>query len=118
MGKITLHVLDTTNGCPASGVKLDLYSVGDAGRLVLISNHITNKEGRLDEPLFKTLEPHPSKFRIVFHAADYFRQKGFKLPSPPFFEDIPIDFGIAEPDQHYHIPLLVSPYGYSTYRGS
>ena len=117
MGKLTTHVLDTASGRPASGVAIDLYRVEDERR-DLIKSVATNSDGRVDSPLLDGDAFTAGCYELVFRAGAYFRDGGVELPKPPFFENITIAFGIAEPGQHYHVPLLLSPYGYSTYRGS
>lgn len=116
-GKLTTHVLDTASGHPAAGVRIDLFRLGDDGREHLISVE-TNADGRCDGPLLEGGAFITGSYELVFRVADYFRALGVALPTPAFLDELPIRFGIAEPGQHYHVPLLVSPYGYSTYRGS
>ena len=116
MGCLTTHVLDTANGSPAANIKVELYSLDD-GRS-LIKESITNADGRLDQPLLENETFQNGRYELVFYAGDYFSALGLQLPEPPFLEDIVIRFGIADSDQHYHVPLLVSPWSYSTYRGS
>jgi len=112
MTGLTTHVLDTTHGRPAAGVPIRLFRAG-----ALIFSGITNADGRcpglLDEAALQR-----GGYRLEFSVADYFRKAGMVLPDPPFLDVIHIDFAIAELDRHYHVPLLVSPFGYSTYRGS
>lgn len=110
MSSLSTHVLDTMHGCPAAAV---LIRLGNGQGEVLFMGE-TNKDGRC--PDLPPLEP--GRYDIRFAIADYFRAKGVDLPEPPFLDVVIIDFGIADPDGHYHVPLLVSPYGYSTYRGS
>ncbi|MBO9669797.1 MAG: hydroxyisourate hydrolase [Sphingobium sp.] len=111
MSTLTTHVLDTMNGCPAAA--LALVVTGPHG---LIAQGVTNEDGRCPELVTGNLAA--GRYRIVFQVAAYFRAKGVALPDPPFLDEVAIDFGIAENGGHYHVPLLVSPYGYSTYRGS
>ena len=109
MNSLSTHVLDTTHGCPAAGIALRLW----AGSTLLYSG-ATNEDGRCpDLP-----EIRPGRYRIEFEVAAYFRGQGLDLPEPPFLDVVAIDFGVAQDGGHYHVPLLVSPYGYSTYRGS
>ena len=109
MSSLSTHVLDTAHGRPAEGVVLRLMS--DAG---LLFSGRTDADGRL-----RDLPPlAPGRYRLEFAVADYFRGMGVVLADPPFLDLITIDFGVGEADAHYHVPLLVSPYGYSTYRGS
>lgn len=117
MGRLSTHVLDTMNGRPAAAVAVELYALnGDSRRLV--KTVTTNVDGRTDAPLLAGDEFKPGQYELVFHAGDYFRKSGAKLPQPPFLDIVPIRFGLAEADGHYHVPLLVSPWSFSTYRGS
>jgi len=115
-GRLTTHVLDTASGKPAAGLSISLYRLqGDARtHLKTVS---TNDDGRCDAPLLQGTEFATGEYELVFAAGDYLRRQGTKLPQPAFLDTVPIRFGMAEAT-HYHVPLLVSPYGYSTYRGS
>lgn len=121
-GKLTTHVLDTAGGRPAAGVRFDLFRISDNRRDHLPRDHLlaaeTNADGRCDGPLLEGAAFAAGVYELVFHVAEYFRRRGVDLPAEPFLDVVPIRFGIAEPGQHYHVPLLISPYGYSTYRGS
>ena len=117
MGRLTTHVLDTAAGCPAAGLRIDLYGCDDAARR-LITSVTTNDDGRVDGPLLEGAAFGGGRYQLVFHAGAYLRAFGADLPETPFLDEIVIAFGIDRPDQHYHVPLLLSPYGYSTYRGS
>ena len=114
-GRLTTHVLDTAAGCPAAGVRVVLMRLGAATEK--ITEGATNADGRMERPLLEGADFAFGIYQLEFHVGDYFRAHGVKLADPPFLDVIPIRFGIAE-DTHYHVPLLVSPYGYSTYRGS
>jgi 5-hydroxyisourate hydrolase len=115
MGRLTTHVLDTASGRPASGLAIDLYRLGQGEeRLASVA---TNADGRVDRPLLEGSDFRAGTYELRFHAGDYLRSN-FKLLTPSFLDVIPIRFGIASPEEHYHVPLLLSPYGYSTYRGS
>ena len=116
MGKLTTHVLDTAHGCPGKGIALRLYRCGKKDALVLKAK--TNADGRCDVPLLMGKDFKAGKYRLEFDVAAYFKGKGAKLAKMPFLDTIVIHFGIADAGAHYHVPLLVSPYGYSTYRGS
>ena len=116
-GKLTTHVLDTANGCPAAGIKIE-FAVLENGDWVDLKVLYTNADGRTDKPLLAAAEMRSGEFRLVFHVADYFRARGVPLPDPPFLDSVPLRFGIADPLAHYHVPLLCSPWSYSTYRGS
>jgi 5-hydroxyisourate hydrolase len=115
MGRITTHVLDTAAGRPAAGLKI-IFSRLDGGPKV-IAETVTNADGRCDKPLLEESAFANGHYEIVFHVGEYFRRTGTRLPEPPFLDVIPIRFAVSE-DAHYHVPLLVSPYAYSTYRGS
>jgi len=115
-GRLTTHVLDTASGRPAAGMTIALYRVsGDAHSK--IKEVVTNADGRCDAPLLEGSEFESGQYELVFFAGDYLRASGAGLPDPLFLDQIPIRFGMAE-QAHYHVPLLVSPFGYSTYRGS
>ena len=117
MGQLTTHVLDTAHGTPGAGISLTLYRrAGD--RFEALRSAITNAEGRLDVPLLEGDAMSPGLYRLVFAAGAYFRRLGVALPDPPFVDQVVVDFGVADAAAHYHVPLLVSPYGYTTYRGS
>ena len=115
-GRLTTHVLDTASGRPAAGLKIALYRIKDDAREKLVEV-ATNEDGRCDAPLLEGKEFRAGQYELVFFAGDYLRQSGVSLPDPLFLDQIPIRFGMAE-DAHYHVPLLLSPFGYSTYRGS
>jgi 5-hydroxyisourate hydrolase len=115
-GRLTTHVLDTATGKPAAGLSIALYHLDGPARTHL-KTVITNADGRCDAPLLAGAEFRTGEYELVFAAGDYLRGQGTKLPEPAFLDSVPIRFGMAEP-VHYHVPLLVSPYGYSTYRGS
>lgn len=115
MGRITTHVLDTAAGRPAAGLKVILTRLG--GTPLLMTEAVTNADGRVDKPLLEGVAFSVGHYEIMFHVGDYFRRTGIALPDPPFLDLVPIRFGVAE-DAHYHVPLLVSPFAYSTYRGS
>jgi 5-hydroxyisourate hydrolase len=110
-------VLDIAQGKPGAGMALTLYRrVGD--RFEQIGSAVTNAEGRCDAPLLEGEALKKGRYRLVFSAAAYFRACGLKLPEPPFVDDIVLDFGVSDAAAHFHVPLLVSPWSYSTYRGS
>ncbi len=117
MGRLTTHVLDTAAGMPAAGLSIDLYRCDQRERHLLLSV-ITNGDGRCDAPLLEGTNFAGGRYQLVFHAAAYLRAAGISLPEMPFLDEIVIAFGIDNADRHYHVPLLFSPYGYSTYRGS
>jgi 5-hydroxyisourate hydrolase len=113
--RLTTHVLDTTHGKPAAGMRFDLLMVhGDHTHHIM--SGFTNADGRADQPLLEGDRFHKGQFELIFHVGQYFERVGVELTSP-FLDTVPIRFIMSE-DAHYHVPLLVSPYGYSTYRGS
>ena len=116
MGRLTTHVLDTASGSPAAGMALRLFRA-DASREELVATE-TNHDGRCDAPLLDGAAMLPGTYELEFEAGAYFEACGVDLPDPPFLDRVVIRFGIAEPDSHYHVPLLVSPWSYATYRGS
>ncbi|MDN5924115.1 MAG: hydroxyisourate hydrolase [Xanthomonadales bacterium] len=117
MGELTTHILDTANGCPAAGVRITVNRL-EAGTAKPVVQVETNADGRCDGPLVSGAAFAAGQYEIVFAMGAYFAQKGLRDAAPAFLDDIVIRFGVAHADQHYHVPLLVSPYGYSTYRGS
>ena len=117
MGKLTTHVLDTAQGKPGAGIAIELFKIDPSGRRCLKSV-LTNRDGRTDVPLLQDQELQAGQYELVFAAGDYFAAAGVALPEPRFLDRITIAFGIAHADQNYHVPLIVSPWSYSTYRGS
>ena len=116
-GYLTTHVLDTARGCPAKGVKITLYRVsGNSHRK--IAETVTNDDGRTDAPILPAEAFETGSYELVFHAGDYLRETGQASGDPLFLDQIPIRFGMADAAAHYHVPLLLSAFGYSTYRGS
>jgi 5-hydroxyisourate hydrolase len=118
MGRLSTHVLDTVNGRPAGGVAIELQRSSGADVWTLVKRVTTNADGRTDEPLLIGDAFQTGHYRLRFHVGAYFTSANTKAASPPFLDVVPIEFTIAEPDGHYHVPLLVSPWSYSTYRGS
>lgn len=116
MGRLTTHVLDTANGRPGAGISVIVYRLDGERREV--TRTVTNHDGRCDKPLLEGAALEIGKYEIVFAAGDYFRALGQSLPEPLFVDEVALRFGVADPEQHYHVPLLVSPWSYSTYRGS
>jgi len=115
---LSTHVLDTMHGTPAAGMAVELYEVA-GGQSRLLRSLVLNADGRNpDGPLLRDGELQRGTYLLVFAVADYFRARGVALPEPPFLDRVSLDFGIARPQEHYHVPLLVSPWSYSTYRGS
>ncbi|MBL6602931.1 MAG: hydroxyisourate hydrolase [Proteobacteria bacterium] len=115
-GFLTTHVLDTAKGCPAKGLTIRLYGIMGSERK-MIRTMITNADGRTDTPILPQGQCEPGTYELVFAAGDYLRAQGF-AEDILFLDEVPVRFGLADPEQHYHVPLLLSPYGYSTYRGS
>jgi 5-hydroxyisourate hydrolase len=116
MGRLTTHVLDLATGRPAQGLEIELYRL-DGGE-ALIGTAKTNADGRLDQPLLSGEAMAKGAYELRFHAGAYLAAAGHALSDPPFLDVVPLRFGLANPDAHYHVPLLLSPFGYSTYRGS
>ena len=112
MGRLTTHVLDTATGKPAGGMKIEVWGE------VLLKTITTNADGRADAPLLEGGALTVGRYELRFFAGDYLRGLGLDIKEPLFLDIIPIRFGIADASQHYHVPLLLSPFGYSTYRGS
>ncbi len=117
MGRLSTHVLDTHSGRPAPGVAIELVVLDPAGERIL-KRVVTNADGRTDAPLLAGEDFAPGIYELRFHAGDYFRARNVEMSDPPFLDVVPIRFGLSEPDGHYHVPLLVSPWSFSTYRGS
>ena len=117
MATLSTHVLDTMNGCPAAGMAVALYRVDGDGAALL--HHTTlNADGRSPDLAQAASALAVGRYRLVFQVAAYFRARGVVLPEPPFLDEVPVDFGIAEAGSHHHVPLLATPWAYSTYRGS
>lgn len=116
MGRLTTHVLDTARGQPAAGMTIELFSLHD-GRTRL-KQVTTNKDGRCDAPLLEGPALTSGRYELVFAVGEYFRVARVATSDPPFLDYVPIQFQVADPAAHYHVPLLVSPFGYTTYRGS
>jgi 5-hydroxyisourate hydrolase len=115
LGRLTTHVLNTAHGVPAAGMAVRLL---DAATREVILDIETNADGRCSSPLLEGPAFKPGKYIIAFSVADYFREHDAELSEPPFLDVVEIAFGLADPNAHYHVPLLVSPWAYSTYRGS
>ena len=113
---LTTHVLDTAHGVPAAGMGIELFSI-EGNQRTRVKSVVSNRDGRCDGPLLAGEECRTGVWELVFHVAEYFRAQGLELPHPPFLDRVSLRFGIAAAE-HYHVPLLVSPWSYSTYRGS
>ena len=118
MAGLTTHVLDTSIGRPASGVEVELHAVAADGARALLKRAKTNVDGRTDAPLLTAAEARVGNYELSFHVGAYFHARGAVTAEPPFLDIIPIRFAIADPSAHYHVPLAVTPWSYSTYRGS
>ena len=116
MGKLSTHILDTVHGGAAPNVLIELYSMDPVPKLLAAAR--TNADGRTDAPLLKDAEVKRGRYRLIFHVGEHFKNMGMTLPDPPFVDVVPIDFGIADEGGNYHVPLVCSPWTYSTYRGS
>ena len=117
MGRLTTHVLDTTLGSPGAGMEMALFRLNGGGRALMRATH-TNADGRCDKPLLEGADFLAGEYELVFQAGEYFKTGSIALPEPPFLDEVVLRFGIADPDQNYHVPLLISPWSYTTYRGS
>jgi 5-hydroxyisourate hydrolase len=118
MAGLSTHVLDTVRGGPAEGVEVELFAVGRDGSRLALLRTLTNADGRTDAPLISASAARVGTFELVFHIGAYFRRSGAHSADPPFLDVVPIRFSVADPKAHYHVPLLASPWSYSTYRGS
>ncbi|MCC6007457.1 MAG: hydroxyisourate hydrolase [Rhodobacteraceae bacterium] len=116
-GFLTTHVLDTARGCPAAGLRITLHRIDPAGPVAL-ADVVTNGDGRTDAPILPPGALEAGTYELRFAVGDYLRATGMAGGEPLFLDEVPIRFGIADAGQHYHVPLLLSPFGYSTYRGS
>lgn len=117
MGKLSTHVLDTLHGTPAGNVTIELYALDGPSRQRILQTR-SNADGRCDHPLLQGEQLKKGRYELVFHVGDYFAAKGVALPEPSFLNQVSINFGVADPAQNYHVPLVVTPWSYSTYRGS
>ncbi|MBB6252800.1 hydroxyisourate hydrolase [Nitrospirillum iridis] len=117
-GRLTTHVLDTMAGRPGAGITVVLDRLGDDGGRTRVAEARTNADGRCDAPLLAGNDLVAGRYELTFAVGAYFQAGGAALADPPFLDEVPIRFAIADAGQHYHVPLLISPYAYSTYRGS
>ena len=118
MGRLSTHVLDTVNGCPAAGMSIEFLEAKPDGGWMHLKTVITNSDGRTDAPLLAGADFRTGRFQLRFHVAAYFKARGAKFAEPAFLDIVPIHFVIGDSEGHYHVPLLCSPWAYSTYRGS
>lgn len=116
MGRLTTHVLDTAHGRPAAGMRIELWKASASSEL--LNTFSTNDDGRVDGPLLSGDDLTAGAYELRFFVGDYFKAQNLALPEPFFLDIVPVRFGITDSREHYHVPLLVSPFGYSTYRGS
>ena len=116
MGQLTTHVLDTSAGLPAAGLRIELHALEPAAP-GLLASAVTGRDGRLPAPLLAGPDLRPGRYVLTFHIAEYFRGRDVPLTDPAFLEEAVIRIGIADPAQHYHVPLLITPWSYSVYRG-
>ncbi len=117
-GKLTTHILDTGRGCPAANVQIELWALAPDGQRTLLKTVCTNQDGRTDQPLLAGAELKRGSYELLFDMGPYFQQNFANLAQPLFLDLIPIRFGIVDSTVHYHVPLLASPWSYTTYRGS
>lgn len=117
-GRLTTHVLDTALGRPAAGLAIDLFRLRPDGSAEPVASVVTNTDGRVDGPLLAGAAFLAGTYELRFRAGDYLRRTGAAVTDPPFLDVVPIRFTVTDPGQHYHVPLLVTPWSYSTYRGS
>ncbi len=118
MGHLSTHVLDIAHGCPAAGMHVTLLRLDATGIPTTLREVLLDEDGRAGGPLLDAAAMAAGRYRLLFAVAAYFRARGVALPEPPFIDVVQLDFGIADAAGHYHVPLLVSPWAYSTYRGS
>ncbi len=116
-GFLTTHILDTASGLPAAGVRITLFRLAEDGGREALAEMTTNEDGRTDSPILPAGAFQRGRYELIFHAGDYLRGK-FGAAAGDFLDQVPVRFGIEDAGAHYHVPLLLSPYGYSTYRGS
>jgi 5-hydroxyisourate hydrolase len=117
MTRLTTHVLDVSAGTPAAGMRIELHTTTSPATR-LLADVRTNSDGRCPRPLLEGPDFRAGRYSLVFHVSEYFKSRGVELPDPPFLDRVIVEFGIADITSHYHVPLLVSPWSYSTYRGS
>jgi len=117
-GRLSTHVLDTHSGRPAAGVAIELLELSVSGEPRVIARGMSNRDGRTDAPLIRERPLPIGRYELRFHVGDYFARRKARQDDPPFLDVVPVRFAIAEPEGHYHVPLLVTPWSYTTYRGS
>ena len=117
-GRLSTHVLDTHSGRPAAGISIELTELSDLGQSRVVAQAITNSDGRTDQPLIGGRPVPIGRYELTFHVGAYFADRGVPLSDPPFLDRIPLQFAVSDPEGHLHVPLLVTPWSYATYRGS
>jgi 2-oxo-4-hydroxy-4-carboxy-5-ureidoimidazoline decarboxylase len=117
-GRLSTHVLDTHSGKPATGIAVELIELSELGEARVVTRAITNADGRTDQPLIGNRPVPIGRYELSFSVGRYFADRGVQLTEPPFLDQIPLRFAVSEPEGHLHVPLLVTPWGYTTYRGS
>jgi len=117
-GRLSTHVLDTHSGRPAAGISIELTELSDLGEARVVARAITNSDGRTDQPLIGGRPVPIGRYELAFHVGGYFADRGVPLSDPPFLDRIPLHFAVSDPEGHLHVPLLVTPWSYATYRGS
>jgi 2-oxo-4-hydroxy-4-carboxy-5-ureidoimidazoline decarboxylase len=117
-GRLSTHVLDTNSGRPAAGIAVELTELSDLGEARVVARAITNSDGRTDQPLIGGRPVPIGRYELAFHVGAYFADRGVPLSDPPFLDRIPLHFSVSDPEGHLHVPLLVTPWSYATYRGS
>lgn len=117
-GRLSTHVLDTHSGRPAAGISLELTELSDLGQSRVVARAVTNSDGRTDQPLIGGRPVPIGRYELTFHVGAYFADRGVPLSDPPFLDRIPLQFAVSDPEGHLHVPLLVTPWSYATYRGS
>ncbi len=118
MGRLTTHVLDIASGRAAANVRVDLWAIGEPDRRRLLTTTMTNADGRTDAPLLAGAAMAIGRYELLFRVGGYFAASGQQVADPPFLDEVPIRIGIADVENHYHVALLISPWSYTTYRGS
>ncbi|MDP6121430.1 MAG: hydroxyisourate hydrolase [Rhodospirillales bacterium] len=118
MAGLTTHVLDTASGRPADGVRVELFTIDNDTPARLLATATTDADGRTDGPLIEPAAMAAGRYELIFHVGEYFAGRGYNLPEPSFLDRVPVRFAISDATQHYHVPLLVTPWSYTTYRGS
>ena len=117
-GRLTTHILDTMRGKPGAGVRVELFALDAGGAPRRIAEAVTNADGRTETPLLAGEAMKAGRYELLFHIGDYFKRSGAAAGDPPFLDVVPVRFAVADPAAHYHVPLLASPWSYTTYRGS